>query len=90
MEKQWFGLRELKARYHCSDMTIHRRVRNPDLGFPQPVYFGRIRHWDSNEIEAWEARQKAKSREAVASETANGGSEEAETWDEDAAKDSTG
>jgi predicted DNA-binding transcriptional regulator AlpA len=37
-----------------SDMTLYRRLNDPSLGFPKPLYIGRLRFWRLAELEAWE------------------------------------
>lgn len=85
MTKQWLVLRNLKTRYRCSAMTVYRWVKNPDLDFPKPIYLGRVRYWDADEIAEWEAKQRAKSREAVEAEAAGDGTEEADAEHDEAA-----
>jgi predicted DNA-binding transcriptional regulator AlpA len=41
-------------RYDISDMTLHRWLRDPDMGFPQPVYLGRMRYFVLADLENWE------------------------------------
>jgi hypothetical protein len=35
-------------------MALWRWLRDPAMGFPQPVYFGRLRFWRLNVLERWE------------------------------------
>ena len=53
----FFPARKVLERYNVSDMTLHRWVRDPRMGFPAPVYFGRFRFWKISELEAWERAQ---------------------------------
>ena len=53
---------KVQARYGVSDMSIYRWCKNPAMQFPQPIYFGRMRFWRIDELEAWERAQAAKSR----------------------------
>ena len=50
----------LRARYGRTDMTIHRWLRDPEMNFPRPYYFGRYRHWRIDELEIWEEEQARK------------------------------
>jgi predicted DNA-binding transcriptional regulator AlpA len=50
--------RHLCARYRVSDRTIDRWMRDPRLGFPQPVVVNRRRYWDESDIAAFDAKQK--------------------------------
>ena len=36
-----------------SDMTVWRWLKNPELGFPRPVYIARRRYWKEAEVLAW-------------------------------------
>ena len=48
------GMKELKARWGCSNMFIERRLRSDDA-FPVPLRFTRsIRKFRLDEIEAYE------------------------------------
>lgn len=49
--------RYLRERYRVSDMTIWRWLRDEEMNFPKPVYFGRFRYWRIADIEAWEEVQ---------------------------------
>lgn len=49
----FLNARMLRERYGVSHMWIARRLRD-DPTFPAPVYFGRLRYWRVDEIEAWE------------------------------------
>lgn len=44
-----------------SDMTLWRWVRDPNLGFPQPIYIGRRRYFDADAVEAFTAARAATS-----------------------------
>jgi len=56
---------QLRARYGgVSHMWLWRRIHDHSTGFPQPKYFGRLRFWDSREIEAWERTAAAASKAA--------------------------
>lgn len=49
-----------------SDMTLWRWVRDPALGFPQPIYIGRRRFFDADAIEAFTAARSAASSPKLA------------------------
>ena len=62
-DNKYMSAKSVMARYDDrSDMTIYRWCRDPAMQFPQPVYFGRLRFWRIDELEAWERAQAAKSR----------------------------
>lgn len=37
----------------ASDMWLWRKLKDPDLNFPRPVYIGKRRFFDEAEISAW-------------------------------------
>lgn len=47
---------------NISRMTLQRWVRNPDMGFPQPMIIGNRWYFKLSEIEAWEEHHKRKSK----------------------------
>lgn len=49
---------QVRARYNISEMTLHRWLKNPDLGFPQPTYINRRRYFAETQLVDWE-RQRA-------------------------------
>jgi predicted DNA-binding transcriptional regulator AlpA len=42
------------SRYHVSDMTLYRWLRDERMQFPGPHYFGRFRYWRLSDLTAWE------------------------------------
>jgi predicted DNA-binding transcriptional regulator AlpA len=48
---------QVQRRYGVSDMTVWRWLKDPDMGFPQPYYFGRLRFWKLSALEQWERAQ---------------------------------
>jgi hypothetical protein len=47
--------RAVKRRYGGrSDMALWRWSRDPDLGFPTPIYIGKYRYWRLADLIAWE------------------------------------
>ncbi|MCX7348711.1 MAG: transcriptional regulator [Alphaproteobacteria bacterium] len=43
-----------------SQMALWRWLRDPAMGFPQPVYFGRLRFWRLDALQQWERAQGTK------------------------------
>jgi predicted DNA-binding transcriptional regulator AlpA len=43
-------------------MTVWRWLRDPYLGFPQPIYLGKRRYWRLADLEAWERSRAAASQ----------------------------
>jgi predicted DNA-binding transcriptional regulator AlpA len=37
----------------CSGVTLWRRIKNPDLGFPQPLKISGRLYFRADEIDAW-------------------------------------
>jgi hypothetical protein len=57
--------RQIRERYgKVSDMAIWRWLRDPALGFPQPLVINTRRLWKLADLEAFEARQAAKPKAA--------------------------
>lgn len=43
-----------------SDMTLHRWLKDPEKGFPRPIYIGKRRYWREADVIAWlETREVA-------------------------------
>ncbi|HDR28858.1 MAG TPA: DNA-binding protein [Rhodovulum sp.] len=53
---------QVQARYRRTHVTIWRWVRDPNLGFPQPIKINRHNFWRLADLEAWEAAQAEKSQ----------------------------
>jgi predicted DNA-binding transcriptional regulator AlpA len=53
---------EVKYRYHKSEMTLWRWVRDPRLKFPPPVKIGYLNHWRLSDLLAWEAERAAETQ----------------------------
>ena len=60
-DELFFPAPMVASRYHVSDMTLYRWLRDPRMDFPKPHYFGRFRYWKLSELVAWE-RQHALAR----------------------------
>ena len=52
---------QVQSRYQKSHVTIWRWMRDPELGFPQPIQINRHNYWRLSDLEAWEAAQAEKS-----------------------------
>jgi len=53
---------QVKERYGCSAMWVHRKMAAAELPFPQPVRFGgatSARRWRLADLLAWEAQWEA-------------------------------
>lgn len=59
-DERFLPARRVWERYGVSDMTLHRWVRDDEMGFPAPVYFGRFRYWNITDLREWERQQAAK------------------------------
>jgi predicted DNA-binding transcriptional regulator AlpA len=61
--KRYANRQEVRRRYPVSDMTLHRWMSNPAVGFPKPIKFGNHRNarglWDLDELDAYDARRAA-------------------------------
>ena len=49
---------QIKARYGCSYQTIWRWMKNPEMGFPEPLKINNRNRFALDEIEAFERKQK--------------------------------
>lgn len=47
-----------------SDMTLSRWMRNPSLGFPEPVIINGRRYWQERDLIAWEQSRPTKGEAA--------------------------
>jgi predicted DNA-binding transcriptional regulator AlpA len=50
---------QVQARYNRSHVTVWRWVRDPALGFPQPIQINRLNYWRLVDLEAWETVQQS-------------------------------
>lgn len=62
--EQFLPATQVCERYSRSDMSIHRWLQDPNMGFPKPLYFGRFRYWKLSELVEWE-RERAAARNPV-------------------------
>jgi hypothetical protein len=52
--EQYVPTRKVAQRYNTTIMSIERWLRNPEMDFPQPVYFGPRRFWRLSDLVRWE------------------------------------
>lgn len=68
-DKQFLTKPNLARRWQKTSRTIDRWLENPAEGFPVPVIIGGRKHWDLDDIEAFEracaATSHAGTREAA-------------------------
>lgn len=57
MTPEYLPARKVWERYGITQMSLWRWLRDPAMGFPRPIYFGRYRYFRIAELEAWEAEQ---------------------------------
>ena len=56
--------RQVMDRYKITRTTLWRWVKNPDLGFPDPIEINSRRYWPESALTAWE-RDRAANRGAA-------------------------
>jgi hypothetical protein len=67
MSRKLLTLAQLGERYGGRhSRTITRWVRDPKLGFPQPMYIGRTPFWDEERQDAWDRERAAPGRPVTA------------------------
>jgi predicted DNA-binding transcriptional regulator AlpA len=49
---------QVLTRYHITDMTLWRWLKDEKLGFPKPLVIRRRRLWVPAELDAFDARQR--------------------------------
>jgi predicted DNA-binding transcriptional regulator AlpA len=57
--KRYLTTRKVMARHCISKRSLDRRLKDPELGFPQPVMINDRRFWDEQALIAWEEKQSA-------------------------------
>jgi len=72
----YHSTKDLCTRFRCSSRTLFRRMKREVNPFPQPCirHSGSCNLWDSDEIAAWELRERALTRsvsEARSEQSAN-------------------
>jgi predicted DNA-binding transcriptional regulator AlpA len=55
---------QVKQRYGCSYQTIWRWMRNPELGFPEPLKINNRNRFALDAIEAFERKEMLKAKSA--------------------------
>ncbi len=66
-DDRFLPARAVWERYDVTSMSIWRWLRDPAMGFPRPVLFGRLRYWKLSELLAWEASRPRASAQPVRS-----------------------
>lgn len=64
MATSYLSTKDLSERFRCSSRTLFRRMRRPLNPFPPPaiVHVGSFNLWDTDEVTAWEARERERAR----------------------------
>ena len=58
MNKKYSTGPEVCRRYRITDMTLWRWLKDEALGFPKPVRIYRRRHFDDDELDAFDAAKR--------------------------------
>lgn len=53
---------QVLVRYHVSDMTLFRWLKNQNLNFPKPLRINNRRYWRLSDLQEFERQQINKSR----------------------------
>lgn len=62
-EQEFLPTRKVRVRYgDVSEVTIDRWVSDPSLGFPKPIYIGRMRYWRIKDLETFERRRPTENK----------------------------
>ena len=69
-DDKYIPARAVWERYGVTDMTLHRWIRDVEMGFPAPHYFGRFRYWRLADLLDWEAKSPRGRTRAAAMEAA--------------------
>ena len=56
--EKFLATRKVKERYGVDTITLDRWSNDPRVGFPKPLYFGRNRYWDIDQLRAFEQRAR--------------------------------
>jgi hypothetical protein len=60
---QYLGGREVCQRYGIVPMTLHRWLKDKDLGFPEPSFRNRtLRYWLESDLIEWERKRADETR----------------------------
>lgn len=67
MTRAYFSTHDLCDRYRCSSRTIFRRMKRDTNPFPAPCmkHSGACNLWDSQDVLAWEDREKKRTQDAA-------------------------
>lgn len=56
--KTYLTTKQVCARYGgVSHMSIWRWTRDPKMAFPQPMRINRVKFWDTDDLDAFDARR---------------------------------
>jgi predicted DNA-binding transcriptional regulator AlpA len=53
---RWVSAKVVFARYGKSDSTIRRWIDDPNIRFPPPTMFKRVRSWLEHELDSFDER----------------------------------
>lgn len=64
MTSTYLSTHDLTQRFRCTSRTLFRRMKRPRNPFPAPCmrHAGSCNLWDSEEVAAWEQRERAYAR----------------------------
>lgn len=61
MSSSYLSTHDLSERFRCTSRTLFRRMKRPRNPFPAPCmrHAGSCNLWDSEDVTAWEQRERA-------------------------------
>ena len=64
MSSNYLSTHDLSERFRCTSRTLFRRMKRPRNPFPAPCmrHAGSCNLWDSEDVAAWEQRERAYAR----------------------------
>lgn len=64
MSSSYLSTHDLSERFRCTSRTLFRRMKRPRNPFPAPCmrHAGSCNLWDSEDVSAWEQRERAHTR----------------------------
>lgn len=64
MSSSYLSTHDLSERFRCTSRTLFRRMKRPRNPFPSPCmrHAGSCNLWDSEDVAAWEQRERAYAR----------------------------
>ena len=64
MSSNYLSTHDLSERFRCTSRTLFRRMKRPRNPFPAPCmrHAGSCNLWDSEDVTAWEQRERAYAR----------------------------